>query len=148
MSDAVQVTGVDEVTAYFETLGGGAHARLEAAVGLQTVAMQGVVMGDKLSGGVLNIRSGRLHDHIFSDVSSSGDRIVGMVYTNVPYARIHEYGGVIVPVAAPALRFWIGGQMIFAKSVTMPERSFLRSTLAERSDEIRAALLAAVMGAA
>ena len=54
----------------------------------------------------------------------------------------------IEPVNALALKFEIDGHWVFAKRVVMPERSYLRSTLAERADIIRNALAQAVAGAA
>ena len=81
-------------------------------------------------------------------MDEGGDDIVGTVGSDVVYARIHEYGGTIVPKVAKALRFVIGGQTVVAKSVTMPERSFLRSALSDREMDIRAALAAAVAGLA
>ena len=55
-------------------------------------------------------------------------------------------------VKAKALAFTIGGQQVFAKlvhipDVTMPERSFLRSSLADESANIIATMREAVVGA-
>jgi len=148
MSDAVEATGLEEVILRFDELGSGAQARLEAAVGKQAADLAAVVRDDKLSGGVLNVRSGTLRNSIHVEMSSDFTGVLAVVGTDVVYAAIHEYGGVIVPKVAKALRFMIGDQVIHAKSVTMPERSFLRSTLAEREGIIREALLAAVVGRA
>ena len=46
--------------------------------------------------------------------------------TNLVYAAIHEFGGVITPKKAKALSFEIGGELIFAKSVHIPARPYLR----------------------
>jgi len=46
----------------------------------------------------------------------------GIVGTDHPGARIHEYGGVIVPKNAPYLRFQINGQWITTDRVVMPKR--------------------------
>lgn len=45
--------------------------------------------------------------------------------TDVKYAAIHQFGGVIRAKNAKALRFKIGGQWIMRKSVTIPARPFL-----------------------
>lgn len=45
---------------------------------------------------------------------------------DVRYALIHELGGVITPVTAKALAFKIGDRWVFAKSVTIPARPYLR----------------------
>ncbi|MFZ2004892.1 MAG: hypothetical protein WAV02_07380, partial [Stellaceae bacterium] len=72
------------------------------------------------------------------------------VSSDAPYAAIHEYGGTIpagtiLPQNARALAFpWRGQQRFFKRvtvpAVTLPERSFMRSALAETAPEIRAAL--------
>lgn len=95
----------------------------------------------KLSGEVLQARSGALGDSIKTEVVEDADSIGARVSSDVPYARIHEYGGRInVPKIAArnakVLAFEYGGRMVFAKRtaahvVTMPERSFMRSALAE-----------------
>lgn len=55
-----------------------------------------------------------LQRSITSTVSQGG--LVGQVGTNAPYARWVEEGrGEVVPVRAKALRFVIGGRVIFAK---------------------------------
>lgn len=45
---------------------------------------------------------------------------------DVRYALIQELGGVVVPLVAKALAFEIDGQLVFAKSVTIPARPYLR----------------------
>ena len=150
MSDSLTFDGgrLEDVIVELQQLGDGARQRLMAAVVEQAVIFEQVVITDKLSGQVLNQVSGRLVGSVFQDVSDEGDRIMGTVSADTPYSRIHEYGGIIEPVNALALHFEIGGKWIYAKRVVMPERSYLRSTLEERADEIRAALLQAVASAA
>ncbi|MCI0557436.1 MAG: phage virion morphogenesis protein, partial [Nitrososphaera sp.] len=72
---------------------------------------------------------------------SGGGKIIGTVGTNVKYAAIHEFGGLIhvpeiIPVRAKALHFFMHGREIFAKrvrahTIRMPARSFLCSSLLE-----------------
>jgi hypothetical protein len=57
-----------------------------------------------------------------------------------------------VPDKAKALAFVVGGKQVFAArvnlpAVTMPERSYLRSSLAEMAEEIAEGLSGAVMEA-
>jgi phage gpG-like protein len=150
MTDALtaSVTRLEEVTVKLGQLGLGARERLLAAVSAEAARLQAVIVDEKLTGGVLNSRTGHLREDVHTEIQDGSSGIMAVIGNRVVYARIHEYGGTIVPVTANALRFMIGGKMIFAKSVTMPERSYLRSTLAENQDEIRRVLTAAVAGAA
>ena len=97
----------------------------------------------KLSGGVLNTRSGALASSIIATVDDSSSEVSVRIGTSgdVKYAAIQEFGGTIppheiVPDKAKALAFAIGGKQVFAArvnlpAVTLPERSYLRSSLAE-----------------
>jgi phage gpG-like protein len=110
----------------------------------------------KLEGGVLNMRSGALARAIVTTITeASGDVTVDVaVAGDIKYAAIHEFGGVIppheiVPDKAKALAFLVGGKQAFAErvnlpAITMPERSYLRSSLAEMTDTIREELSEAV----
>ena len=92
--------------------------------------------------------SGRLGHSIQQKVDSSPTSVTGTVYSagDVKYAAIHEFGGKtaaheIVAKNGQALAFMMGGKQVFFKKVnhpgsTMPERSFLRSSLGEMKDEI------------
>jgi phage gpG-like protein len=101
----------------------------------------------KLSGEVLQTRSGALAASIISSIENDGSETsVSISSTGVPYAAIQESGGKtaahdIAAVKAKALAFSMGGYQIFAKSVhhpgsTIPARSYLGSSLVEMSDEI------------
>lgn len=112
----------------------------------------------KLSGEVLQARSGALRDSIMAEVSEDAPGVGARVSSDAPYARVHEYGGrinipEIVPRNAKALAFEYGGRLVFAKRtaahvVTMPERSFMRSALAEFApvliDDIRKVVAEAI----
>ncbi len=113
----------------------------------------------KLAGGVLNPRTGALARSIVTTIEDSATDVSVTVATtgDVKYAAIHEFGGTIpprqiVPDKAKALAFAVDGKQLFAArvnlpAVTMPERSFMRSSLAEMADEIRERLTEAVLGA-
>ncbi len=68
--------------------------------------------------------------------------------SNVEYARIHEFGGVIKPTSAKMLA-WEGsdGEMIFAHEVTIPARPYMRPAVDEHKDEIRKAMEEQIQGA-
>ncbi len=110
----------------------------------------------KLSGTALNARTGALARSIVTTIAESSTDISVSIAANgdVKYAAIHEFGGTIpphqiVPDKAKALAFAVGGKEVFAArvnvpAVTMPERSYLRSSLAETADTIRDDLTTAV----
>lgn len=125
---------------------------------LQRVALSIVVsaqavkslMQEKLSGGVLQTRTGRLKSSIRIRTRSSRTRFTARIGTRVKYAAIHEYGGTepaheIRAKKAKALAYFRGGELAFATAVQfpgakMPERSFARSALNELAPEIIAAI--------
>ncbi|RBP15873.1 bacteriophage HK97-gp10 putative tail-component [Roseiarcus fermentans] len=149
---ALELDGLDEAAARLD----GCPAALRAALAAKAVelaaALADRVRTDKLSGGVLNVRSGALRDSIAAEVSTDGDGVAASVAStgDVKYAAIQEYGGKtaaheILPAKAQALAFVVGGALRFARKVehpgsVIPERSYLRATLDEMSGDIVAAL--------
>jgi phage gpG-like protein len=102
----------------------------------------------KLAGEALQTRSGALAASIVASIAEEPQGVaVRIASTDVKYAAIHEFGGTIpphqiVPDKAKALAFVIGGKQVFAMrvqipAVTMPERSYMRASLAEMADAIR-----------
>jgi len=71
------------------------RARVVETVERLTIGLQRVVMDQKLSGQVLNVRTGRLRRSIGQSVQQDGTSVTGFVSTALAYAPIHEYGGVI-----------------------------------------------------
>jgi phage gpG-like protein len=66
----------------------------------------------------------------------SGNRVV--IGSNLTYARIHEFGGVIVPKRAKRLVFrLLDGSWRSALRVVIPERPFLRPALQDAKPEVR-----------
>jgi hypothetical protein len=122
------------------------------------VALEAKVQ-QKLSGGVLNMRSGALARSIIAAVDESFADVAVRIGPSgdIKYAAIREFGGTvpphqIVPNKAKALAFIVGGKQVFAArvnlpAVTMPERSYLRASLAEMAGEIAEGLGAAVVEA-
>jgi len=115
----------------------------------------------KLGGEVLKSRTGALAASIgVEGPDIVGDKVVTTVFSggDLKYAAIQEYGGVtrphdILPSRAKALAFMAGGEQVFARIVHhpgshIPERSYLRSSLAEMADQIETEMKAAVLDAA
>lgn len=59
-------------------------------------------------------------------------------YEGVPgrIAMLHNFGGVIVPVKAKALRYKVGDRWVTAKKVTMPKREFMALNAQDRKEII------------
>lgn len=106
--------------------------------------LQHRIVADKLSGQVLQERTGTLRRSITERTDADADLIRSQVFTNVVYAAIHEFGGVILPTSAKALVFEIDGRKIFAQKVTIPKRPYMIPTFAAMRAEIVAGLQAAV----
>lgn len=117
------------------------------------------VKGSKLSGQVLNVRTGKLRRSINQRVAGQDTPMVsGTVGTNLVYARPHEYGfkGKVTIREHVRTQVTAFGRSItpvqvvvgsHARNVTLPERSFLRSALADMSGEIDAQTNATVLEA-
>ena len=155
------VTGASEVVERFGALSVKARIGAKSALDVWSAQLAAYIKDTKLSGQVLNRRTGNLSASVHPlPTSETGETVTGGAAGGgqaVPYARIHEFGGLIpahqvVAKNARALAFNVGGVMRFAKSVQipdvkMPERSYMRSSLAERSPDGIAQLRAAVMEA-
>lgn len=114
--------------------------RLTDALGLR---LQASVQRDYLTGQVLRVRTNRLRGSITRGAQDSRSRfestpVTAFAYvgTNVSYGRTWEYDGIpahdVVPIRAKALRFEIGGQVLFRKRVHIPAqgpRPFLAPAL-------------------
>jgi len=76
--------------------------------------------------GFLNVRTGHLRRSIKVTIKREGSEIVGAIGSNVKYAAIHEYGGVIKAKNAPYLHFKTSkGNWVRVKQVTIPKRPFI-----------------------
>jgi phage gpG-like protein len=114
------------------------------------------VKADKLSGQVLNVRSGRLRRSINQRIEGAGTEMVaGYVGTNVVYGKPHEFGfkgNVQVKQHMRTIKTAFGKSISpvqitvhgYTRKMDAPARSFLRSALAEMDGEIRAEIRGAV----
>lgn len=117
------------------------------------------VVGVNLSGGVLNTRSGVLRNSIQVRRAEQDNAIAVAIASDgsAPYDAIQEYGGKtaaheIIPDKAAALAFMFNGKQAFLRRVhhpgsQIPERSYLRSALAEKSADIQQAIAEAAQRA-
>lgn len=129
--------------------------RLEQAVYTLAEKLRSHIIQDKLLGQVLNRRNGGLGQSIQQKVDSTSTSVVGTVYSagDVKYAAIHEFGGVINHPGGTAFyvsqllggrAFWVSNASALADKlprtaahqITMPERSYMRSSLADMKDDI------------
>jgi phage gpG-like protein len=156
MSIDYTISGTEELKARFGKVPGAIRSNILAAITAAMIAMQARVQ-QKLSGEVLNNVTGRLRNSINERVVEDGAVITGSVGTNVVYARPHEYGfnGVVSVRAHVRQQSMAWGKLIKGGPITVnvrehamhmniPEKSFLRSTLAEQIPDIRARLERAV----
>lgn len=82
-------------------------------------------------GGGPRIRSGRLARSLRARVHQRGDRLVGELSSDLPYAGVQEYGAVIQARKARYLKFRVQGRWVQARRVVIPARPYLRPALEE-----------------
>ncbi|USN16573.1 hypothetical protein POLEWNIK_00470 [Brevundimonas phage vB_BpoS-Polewnik] len=153
----IVVNGDTEVIAKFKSMPAAVHAALLQKVHALSLKLEAYVKKNKLSGQVLNRKSGRLIRSIGSRVLDGDKSVFGIVFqsADVPYGGIHEYGGktsahVITPKKAKVLAFTKAGATVFARKVNhpgskMPTRSYMRSSLREMSTEISLGMKEAIV---
>lgn len=106
------------------------------------------VKREKLSGQVLNVRTGRLRRSITQKVIDLSNGVTGIVGTNVEYAAAHEYGfneEVTVKAHLRMIKMAFGKSInpkqvnikAHTRKVNLPENSFLRLALEEMRKEIK-----------
>lgn len=144
-----------QVEQYLASKGQIIIAALRDELTAETVNLLSYIKDDKLSGQILNQRTGNLKNSGFTEVVETPDTMTGNVSfgATVPYAAIHNYGGDIdIPeVTGKLMVFERGGETIFTRShkaftVRMPERNYMESSLEEKQPEILAGLQGAVDG--
>lgn len=132
------------LTLAFGALPEKARGSIAAELVDQTDLLESTVLG-KLSGEVLHPVSGKLRGQVRKTVDIGGEVMTGRVFMSgdLTVPLVHEYGGQgwydIFPVQAKALHFFAGGREVFTGHVRHPplqERSYLRSSLRERVDQI------------
>lgn len=145
-------------------MAGQIRKNVDQAVHRLAIELQSYIVRNKLSGQVLNKRTGHLQQSIQQKVDETPNEITGTVYSagDVKYAAIHEYGGTIHHPGGTAYYFNERlGKMVFLSNKTaasfnfprtkphdivMPQRSFMRTSLAENEDHIVKVLTEAAVG--
>lgn len=115
-------------------INGGLRAFMER-VGIM---LQAYVLTQKLSGQALNRRTGKLAGSVNQRVEESNGTFAAIVQAGnlAPYGAIHEFGGLVtIPDHLSASRL---GRSYLVRSHTAnyPQRSFMRSSLAENQEQI------------
>ncbi len=149
-----QVTGDKELIGKLQHLPADMRASLLRKINELSIRLEAHIKADKLSGNPLHVRSGDLRDSITHEVTQSGSSIEGKVFSsgNIPYAAIHEYGGIIHhPGGTPYFIEGLTGMAVFvsiaaalnrnlpvtrAHDIPIPERSYMRTGLADMKTAI------------
>lgn len=117
------------------------QANVERSIRQIVIEGQSEIVRDKLHGGnPLFSRSGNLARAVQQDVASDADAITGTIGVDrtAPYGAVHEYGGTF-DVREHIATSRLGKSFtVKAHTMTVPERSFLRSWLSENRGEILA----------
>ena len=144
---AVTLDGIDKLDAALQAYPDVIRAALAAKADILASALVDNIRNDKLSGQVLQSRSGALAASLVYDIAGDADAITATVGSEgVAYAAIQEYGGKtaaheIVAVKGAALAFLVDGALHFARKIehpgsAIPERSYLRSSLEDFNDTL------------
>lgn len=108
-----------------------------------------VTSKEKLSGSVLNVRTGTLRRSISMKIQESKGSITATVGTTLRYGAVHEYGysgpqqvgehmrKVSQAFGRPLTKPTLAKVRAHVRQVKFPERSFLRTSLEENAQEIQ-----------
>lgn len=135
-----------------------------AAVTRLSIIVQTGVKEGRLTGQVLHVRTGTLRRSINRRVETTDSGTTAVVGTNVRYAAVHEYGfdgDVTVKAHTRRSALQMSAKRTqrakksegethvrsFTRHMRMPERSFLRSEVRSRADEIRQTIREAALQA-
>lgn len=144
----VEISGDSQIIAKLESFTPRLQVNLVKKMRLAMIYLAGYVKSEKLSGQVLNVRTGTLRRSITQQVTDEAESITGIVGANIKYAAIHEYGFQGTEQVKEHIRHSSTGKAAvvraFSRRVNMPERSFLRSSLTDTTDKITEYLQQAV----
>ncbi len=130
----VEVTGIDTIAVKINSISDDIKKKLRVTMEDVVQSLKTRIVDDKLNGGVLNRRTGNLYRSVKSEVTDDDTSITGRVYTSgIPYAKIHEYGGVIKTRLGTGTK---PPRRVGKATINMPERSYMRSSLQELRGQI------------
>jgi phage gpG-like protein len=142
----VTLHGEAEAIAALEAMPGSVRHFLEVEVTSLAIMLREHIVRDKLAGQVLNRVSGDLSRSIQEEAPIiEGESVLGKVYSagDVKYAAVHEYGFHGTVTVKEHLRHMVFGHEVepfmvgpYAMKVNLPERSFMRSSLADKRQTI------------
>ena len=137
----IEVTGSEKVIAKLQGLRSVFQKNVRMVMEKSVIGLHRHVVMNKLHGQVLHVRTGRLANSINWNVRSSGSQVTGTVGTGVEYAAVHEYGfHGMVRYKTEKRIFTDRAQHIMIRinerMMNMPERSFLRSALRDKKQQI------------
>lgn len=125
---------LDEVLGGLNKLDRRSPEMMDHVVSTLADAGMGYVQEHKLSGQVLNRRSGDLATKMRTQEVRRGVHEVIAGGADVPYAAIHEFGGEIRPKTARYLRFRVNGQYVTTDRVFIPARPYMSTGMNEFLD--------------
>lgn len=167
MTISLKITGTERVVEGFQLRVGRVRAAAKSSLDAWAVELAGYIKSTKLSGSPLHRRSGRLSASVHPVMENSSDAVTGGAASGsgVPYAKIHEFGGVINHPGGTAffVSQLLGGRAFFVSNasaianslprtkphpIPIPERSYMRSSLREEAprgiEMLRAAVKEAI----
>lgn len=153
------ITGDKLVLAHLEKLPSNLRKAISDSVRRQWFRIQAEVVRGKLSGVPLHRRTGNLASSInvggtdtATSFEESDTEVTGRIGTKVRYGAVHEYGGTftVKEYQRRVTSRLLGEHEVTVKAhnVTYPQRSFLRSTLADMRPSVLEAIRADVARAA
>lgn len=154
-----RVTGADKVVAGLEQRKVSAMGAVERAVKSSALSLVAYIKQEKLSGQVLNVKTGTLRRSIAARFETVDGEVRAYVGTNLKYARIHEYGlkGQVPVKAHQRMMNVAWGRRVknphmidvraHAMNVNIPARPFMAPSLAENREKITANIRQALAGA-
>jgi len=156
----ISLEGAADLSARLAALPDDLRVALAAKIDALAQEIYAQVVGVNLGGAVLKVGSGALRESIQLRREDQDNAFSVEIAADgrVPYDAIHEYGGKtaahdIIPDKGRALAFVFSGKQVFARRAKhpgsqIPERSYLRAALTDKSADLRTAIAETVAEAA